>query len=629
MCGICGVAHADPTRSADTAAVAAMTDALVHRGPDEGGTWAHRNVALGARRLSVIDVAHGHQPMLNEDESVAVVFNGEIYNAGELREDLIGKGHAFRTQCDTEVVLRAYESWGDDAVTRFNGMFAFAIFNTRKDRLFLARDRLGIKPLMYTVQDGAFAFSSELDSLLRSGLVSGRMNAAALDAYFTYLYVPHPDTIFEGVSKLGPGESLVWERGEVRKEVYWRPSFEIDTSWTLDTAAEAYLDLLRDAVRMQRVSDVPLGAFLSGGVDSTSVVALLSQVSDSPVKTFTIGFEDSEADETGYAQIAVDRFQTDHHVQIMEPDLVEMAPRLISFFGEPFADSSAIPTWMVSKFAREHVTVALSGDGGDELFAGYSWLHMNQRVAKYRKMPSGLRGLVDAALRLAPGSPLIEKVRRFSADSFLEGGESFRRRQTCFGPEMRAALYNAEVGKAVAGRGADRFQEHLDSAAGLAPEDQMLHQDLRMYLPDDILTKVDRMSMAVSLEVRVPLLDHRIVEFAATVPFHLKYNKGVSKRLVKHALRGLVPEELLAQRKRGFSIPIHAWFRGPLRDHFREAVLPGDALNKEFLNSDRIEKIFDDHVQRRENYGHHLWALLMFEHWLRYMSHDSKLKVSI
>ena len=412
MCGICGISHGDSTRQADTAAVGAMTDALVHRGPDEGGTWAHRNVALGARRLSVIDVAHGQQPMLNEDESVAVVFNGEIYNAGELRDELIGKGHVFRTHCDTEVWLRAYESWGDDAVTRLNGMFAFAVCDTRNGRLFLARDRLGIKPLVYTVQNGTFAFSSELDSLLRSGMVSGRMNAAALDAYFTYLYVPHPDSIFEGVSKLGPGEALVWEKGELRKQDYWRPAFAIDESWTLDTAAEAYLDLLRDAVRMQRVSDVPLGAFLSGGVDSTSVVALLSQASDSPVKTFTIGFDDAQADETGFAQLAADRFQTDHSVYVMQPDLAEMAPQLISYFGEPFADSSAVPTWMVSKLAREQVTVALSGDGGDELFAGYSWLHMNQHVAKYRRVPSGLRSLVAAALRISPASPFVAKLRR-------------------------------------------------------------------------------------------------------------------------------------------------------------------------------------------------------------------------
>lgn len=629
MCGICGLVRVEVLRDSDTQAVEKMTAALFHRGPDEGGTWSHRNVALGARRLSIIDLAHGRQPMSNEDGSVTVVFNGEIYNAHELRDELTGKGYAFRTQCDTEVVLRAFEAWGDACVTRFNGMFALAVCDVRADRVFLARDRLGIKPLVYLHEGGVFAFSSELDSLLRSGLVRGELNPAAIDAYFTFLYVPCPDTIFTGVSKLGPGQTLVWEKGELRTEEYWRPEFAIDSSWTLDSAAEAYLDLLRDAVRLQRVSDVPLGAFLSGGIDSTSVVALLSEAGSPPVKTFTIGFEDADADETAYALQVAERFGTDHTVRVMHPDLIEMAPDLARFFGEPFADSSAVPTWMVSKLAREQVTVAMSGDGGDELFAGYSWLHMNERVATYRRVPRALRELANTTLRMAPGTPFVEKVRRFSSDSFLDAAESFRRRETCFAAGMRADLYGPDMGESIRRIAVDRFQEHLDSAAYLDGADRMLHQDLRMYLPDDILTKVDRMSMAVSLEARVPLLDHRIVEFAVTVPFHLKYNNGVSKRLVKHALRDRVPPDLLRQRKRGFAIPVHRWFRAELRDHFRDRVLVDDARLRVYLDAGVVNRIFEAHVAGREQYGHHLWALLMFEHWLRYMDENETMELSL
>lgn len=627
MCGICGVVHSDPTRTVDVARLDAMTDALRHRGPDEGGRWVQGNVGLGARRLSIIDVDHGHQPMANDNASCVVVFNGEIYNAGALRDELADKGYEFRTRCDTEVVLRAYEAWDEAAVQRFNGMFAFAVWDGSRELLYVARDRVGIKPLVFLERNGTFAFSSELDSLARSGLIPGAINLAALDAYFTYLYVPHPDTIYEGVHKLGPGEALTVQRGRIRKDSYWRPEFKPTDSWRLETAAEAYVDLLHDAVRLRMVSDVPLGAFLSGGIDSTSVVWSLSEQSGGPVKTFTIGFADKAADESPYARQAAAQFMTDHTEAVLEPDVAAMSAELIPYFGEPFADSSAVPTWLVSKLARDRVTVALSGDGGDELFAGYSWLHMTRRVARYRGVPASLRRLAHVGLKLAPRSPWWDKVRRLSGDALLSPMEAFRRRETCFSSEQRAALYGPGLASAFQRDVADRFREYWEAAEAGGDDDRMLHQDLRMYLPDDILTKVDRMSMAVSLEARVPLLDHRIVEFAGTVPFGLKYNEGESKRLVKHALRDHVPASLLRQRKRGFAMPVHAWFRGDLADVFRDAVLSRGSDG--WLNAGEAQRLFDAHRDGCADYGHHLWALLMFDHWRDYAERLPGLSLSV
>ena len=596
-----------------------MNTALRHRGPDDAGVWISGSAGLAARRLSIIDVAHGHQPMATEDGRLTIVFNGEIYNAPVLREELRAKGHAFRTQCDTEVVLEAFAAYGDEAVDRFNGMFAIAVYEPARRRLVLVRDRVGIKPLCYAFRNGTLAFSSEIDSLLRSGLVTGRLDPAALDAYFTYLYVPGVRSIFRDVKKLAPGERVIFENGTLRRERYWQPELRLRTDWTLDSAAEAFLDLLDDAIRLRTVSDVPLGAFLSGGVDSSAVVGRLSEVTGNPVKTFTIGFPDAQADETGYARMASDRFGSEHTESIMTPDLATLLPKLIPYFGEPFADSSAVPTWLVSELAREQVTVALSGDGGDELFAGYTWAHMNHRVAQYRRVPALLRRGVDGVLSKLPDSIWAGRVQRFSADSFLDPRASFLRRQTCFDVHMRDALYGGDL-HGVVERAANEGAEASDGTA-LDPGDPnwMLERDLRVYLPDDILTKVDRMSMAASLEVRVPMLDHRIVEFAMTVPFALKFSGGVSKRLLKHAIRDTVPQSSLAQRKHGFSLPIHRWFRGELGNHFKELLFAGDARCGRMLNMDFARNLYSRHASGSEDLGHHLWTLLSFEHWLRYV----------
>jgi asparagine synthase (glutamine-hydrolysing) len=618
VCGISGVVHKDATKPVTPRVLHAMNDALAHRGPDDGGIWHRASVGLAHQRLSVLDLTPaGRQPMCSEDGNLVLVYNGEIYNFRELRDELRGLGHVFSTRCDTEVLLHAYREWGDDLLGRLNGMFAFALYDVSRERLLLARDRLGIKPLFYTFHKDTLAFASELDALRLGGFCGDTLNPAALDAYFRYLYIPAPDTIFDQVYKVRPGEKMVLHGGKLTKERYWQPNYIVDHSWTLETAAEAYLELLEDAVTIRRVSDVPLGAFLSGGLDSSTVVAILSRNTPQPVKTFSIGFDDAHVNELEYARCAAGHFGTDHTEEILHPDMISLLPKLVQHYGEPFADSSALPMWLVSRVARKEVTVVLSGDGGDELFAGYTWTHRNHDVARYRRLPRSLRALGDKILRYLPISPRIDRLQRFSGDSFLPPHESFRRRLTCFGDDLRNTLLQPELSAKVEEAGIDRYGEHVERCVDLSPDDQMLYLDSVMYLPDDILCKVDRMSMAHSLEARVPLLDHRLVEFAATVPFALKYGGGISKRLAKHAVRDLLPPQLLRQRKQGFSIPIQRWFREGLGTHFKETVMTPGARCAEYVNPEFVRQLHKAHVAHKSDYGHHLWTLLVFEHWLR------------
>jgi asparagine synthase (glutamine-hydrolysing) len=608
------IGRRDPVREA---AVARMNAAMRHRGPDDGGLWNGGNVALAMRRLSIIDLESGQQPMARRGGNLVLVFNGEVYNHQALRAELEGLGHEFETRSDTEVILAAYEAWGDACLERFNGMFAIALYDRDAERLLLARDRLGIKPLHYCERDGVLLFASELGALMASGIPRTELAPAALDAYLEGLVVPAPDTIYRGVHKLRPGEKLVCESGHVRRERWWRLVYAPDASWTLESAAERYRELLDDAVRLRTLSDVPLGALLSGGLDSSSVVGLLARHSPEPVRTFAVGFDDAHYDELRFARIAADHFGTRHTETMLRPDLATLPALITRHFGEPFADSSALPTWLVSKVAREAVTVALSGDGGDELLAGYTWAHRSRAVRQAAAIPGSVRRLAAGALGLAPDTPVAGKLRRLVGDTFAGPDGVFRRRHTCFLPAQRATLYRPQLAEAVARAACDRFQEHLDEAAGLHPDDRMLYHDTVAYLPDDILTKVDRMSMANSLEARVPLLDHRLAEFAATVPFSLKYRAGVSKRLAKHAVRDLLPARLLAQRKQGFAIPVHQWFRGPLGVLFDETVLAEDSRSAAYFNPDAVRELRTAHREQRENYGHHLWVLLMFEYWAR------------
>lgn len=615
MCGISGAVWREPPDDETRARVRAMSGELAHRGPDDAGRWVGPRAEIGHRRLSVIDpTAASHQPMASADGRQIITYNGEVYNFRELRAELEGAGTRFRTTGDTEVFLEGFAGGGEGFFLKCNGMFAAGFYNPDAETLTLVRDRLGIKPLYYAEIPGGLAFASELAPLLRCGLVDTAINPAAMDAYFQYLYTPGPETIYRGIHALEPGCMLVWRGGAFRISPYWTLRYAPDPSWTLERASARLDELLADSVRLRQRSDVPLGAFLSGGIDSSSVVAAVCRDRAAPLKTFSIGFEDPQADERPYARAVAAHFQTDHTEAILKPDLADLLPRMLAHVGAPFADSSLLPMWLVSQLAREQVTVALSGDGGDELFAGYTWTHMARRVDQYRRVPAWMRRAAGGLIGRLPDRPSAQRLQRFHEDSFLAPARGFQRRLSCFTDAARGALIRPEW----RGENPGRFDALYAECADLPPEDQMLFIDTRMYLPDDILTKVDRMSMAHGLEARVPLLDHRIAEFAATLPFPLKYACGQSKRVLKHLMRDRLPAAALAQRKRGFSLPVHRWMREDLEDLVRDTVLAADARCREYLNPDFVRSLQERHAAARENLGHHLWALLVFELWLRW-----------
>lgn len=618
MCGISGAIWRGVAPPNRREIVDGMNRALAHRGPDDAGIWQGGRADLAHRRLSVIDTSSAsHQPMISGDGNLVLVYNGEIYNYRELRRELESLGRSFCTEGDTEVLLEGYCEWGTDVFRRCNGMFAVAVYDQRSETLVLARDRLGIKPLYYADGPRHFAFASELAPLVRSGPVDDSINTAAMDAYFQYLYTPGTETFYAGIRQLAPGSILIHSAGETRTEPFWQLRYIIDTSWTLGSAAERLDELLADSVRLRERSDVPLGAFLSGGVDSSSVVAALCHQRSEPLKTFSIGFDDPEANELDYARAVARHFGTEHTEAVLKPDLAALLPEIIGHFGEPFADSSALPMWLVSSLAREQVTVALSGDGGDELFAGYAWAHMNRKVARYRRVPASLRRAAGPLLSLFPTTPLSLRFRRFHEDSFLAPWQSFQRRLTCFTESQRELLVRRELQPTCTER-IDELEALWRDGAAQDNDNRMLYSDTRMYLPGDILTKVDRMSMAHGLEARVPLLDYRIVEFAATLPFTLKYQRGCSKRVLKHLMRDRLPGITLAQRKRGFSLPIHRWMRGELAPLFCDTVLAPEAKCREYLEHDFVKKLWSEHSTRQEEHGHRLWSILMFELWLRW-----------
>jgi asparagine synthase (glutamine-hydrolysing) len=611
MCGFAGVVYEDHERPVDSAMLDRTGALLTHRGPDDSGTWQGPGAGMVHRRLSILDLsAAGHQPFSVADERYVLAYNGEVYNFREIRHDLEAAGHRFHTTCDTEVVAQALAQWGPSALERFNGMFALAFYDTTSRSLLLARDRLGIKPLFYSVQPEGVYYASELRALKHGFELPVAVSRAALDAYFTYLYIPAPETVYEGVQQVTPATVIQWGGGACETRRYWEPTWRPTAKVTLPEAAEAVRHHVEESVRLRRLSDVPLGAFLSGGVDSTAVVATLASQSTEPVRTYTIGFDDAQADELAFARVAADRFGTDHTEAILKPDMIELLPKIQRHFGQPFADSSALPMWLVSQIARETVTVALSGDGGDELFAGYTWAHMHHRVNQYRRIAPSVRMTIDALLKIFPGRPFFNRVRRFSGDSFVSDVEGFRRRQTCLDAGRRERLLNCE------GRAPDRFGDWAKLADQLSPDERMLFIDLQHYLPNDILTKVDGMSMAHGLEARVPLLDHHLVAYAGTLPFDLKYRGGVSKRVLKTAFREDFPPQLMQQRKQGFSLPIHRWFREGLGDHFQERVLGANAPVRDWIHAGEAEALLNAHKAGRENWGHALWAILSLAVWL-------------
>ena len=613
MCGIAGILSLSgrpPAREE----LRAMTDVLFHRGPDSGGLYVDGRAGLAMRRLSIIDIAGGSQPVCNEDGSVWTVFNGEIYNFADLREELLQQGHAFRTRTDTETIVHLYEEHGPFLVERMRGMFAFALWDARSRLLLLARDRLGIKPLYWAEIDGRLLFASELKAILQLPEVPRRLDWSAVNKLFTSLCTPPAQSIVEGIRKLEPGCLLIAspDRG-IRSHRYWTFHPSPDRSRGEDELAGQLRELLEESVRLHMVSDVPLGAFLSGGIDSSSIVAAMAKHSSRPVKTFSIGFAEKRFDESGYARLVAHRFATEHHELILRPDALDIIEDLAWHLDEPFGDSSAIPTFMVSKLAAGHVRVVLSGDGGDELFAGYDKYLVEGRERRLGLLPRAARRTLGAAARALPDGIRGRNLLRHIS---LDGAERYLDASTLFHAEEKEKLFSRDVFGMIRDEDPWRWEkERLRENSGhwLSALQTL---DMLGYLPIDILTKVDRMSMAHSLEARVPMLDHRLVEFAATIPPEISLRGRETKRLLKRAMRLILPDPVIDRPKQGFAVPLGDWFRGGLEPFARDLLLCGTARGRGIIEPSYVERLLARHAGNRP-LDLHLWTLISFELWCR------------
>lgn len=618
MCGIAGILTLRgnlPGPKVRAAAVRSMTEALAHRGPDDSGIWQDSDCALGHRRLAIIDLStSGRQPMASDDGlQLQIVFNGEIYNYQQIRKDLESEGARFRTRTDTEVLLRAYAKWGESCLRRLRGMFAFAIWDGRRRRLMLARDRIGKKPLFYTEHAGSLYFASELQSILANPEIPRSVNWKGIDHYLSYGYLPAPESGFLGIHKLPPAHYAVWESG--RKPVierYWTLSYRPQSDMNEMEAVEELRERMTEAVRLRLVSDVPVGAFLSGGIDSSIVVGLMAGLSSRPVKTYSIGFRDERFNELQHARRIAERWGTDHHELIVEPDALAILPRLLRHFGEPFADVSAIPTYYVAAATREHVTVALNGDGGDESFAGYERYLGNFLAERLHRFPGG-RLISSIAGRILPDSQdprnRIRQARRFLQTAAMPMNERYPRWLTYFSEAEKRSIY------------APDFQIEHDNLLGslleemreLDPVSRAMAVDVVTYLPEDLLVKVDITTMANGLEARSPFLDHEVMEFAARMPIAIKMRGREPKYLLKRAFADLLPRENLQRRKMGFGVPVGDWFRGPLKGLLVATLL--DSPSGLFARP-AMESLVADHLSHRKDLSFQLWNLLVLEMWL-------------
>ncbi|MBO9516979.1 MAG: amidotransferase 1, exosortase A system-associated [Porphyrobacter sp.] len=622
MCGIAGIYHLETPKPVDPARVEAMCDALAHRGPDGSGVWAAPGVALGHRRLSIIDVAGSPQPMASPDGRAMLVFNGEIYNYRELRRELRATGAQFRTDGDSEVILAAWQRWGPDCVTHLHGMFAFAIYDLEARTLFLARDRLGVKPLFLApLSDGSLAFGSELKALLAHPLLRREIDPLAVEDYLAWGYVPDTRSILKGVTKLPAGHSLLLRHGAPlpRPVQWWDISFAERRKGKVEDLEAELLHLLREAVTSRMVADVPLGAFLSGGVDSSSVVALMAEASGAPVRTCSIGFDVAALDESDYAAQIARQFGTDHRARQVSPDDFEAIDGLAAMFDEPFADASALPTWRVCQLARESVTVALSGDGADEAFAGYR-RHIFQRGEDRVRglIPQAIRGPVFGTLGSiypkADWAPRPLRAKSTLLSLAADSAEGYARSIGFSPPELRDRLYSDDFRRL---RGDYRAEQPVLDLMRAAPArsglDRAQYADLKHWLPGDILTKVDRASMAVSLEAREPLLDHRLIEFAARLPESLRVRGGQGKWLMKRTMRRFLPEPILYRPKQGFVTPIAQWFRGPLAQSAREIASSATLARTGWFDALRLGVLVEDHISGKSDHSRLLWQLLMLD----------------
>ena len=622
MCGIAGFIN---EKNSDVAERERLLDAMcrviTHRGPDEQGTIVKNRAALGMRRLSIIDLKTGQQPIFDCTGNLAIVFNGEIYNFLELKNDLESRGHKFKTNSDTETIIHAFEEYGADCVHHLRGMFAFAIYDFTDESLFIARDRVGKKPLFYSLtDDGNFVFGSELKVLIEHGEISKKIDYSALDAYLTFSYVPEEFCIFADVKKLAPGAFLTFKNGEIKTKKYW--DFKYQPIETIKSEAE-YIEILREkikeAVRVRLISEVPLGAFLSGGVDSSCVVAFMSQMLDAPVKTFSIGFNEDSFDELKYARIAAKHFNTEHHEFVVTPDLVEIVDDLVWHFDEPFADSSALPTFMVAKMAREFVTVVLSGDGGDELFAGYTRYQTQQRRGSFANLPKFVRQ--NILQTVSEKMPHDTKGKNYLYNASLDKIGRYIDSISHFGDLKKREFYSADFRQNLNGgfgKSAGIYREFAESAENISDVERLLYLDSKTYLPSDILTKVDRMTMANSLEARVPLLDHELIDFVTqNIPSNLKLSGGETKYIFKKALEGIVPNEILYREKQGFGVPIGDWINRQLKERIHETLTEKRTAERGYFEPEYVKILLEEHHKNRRDHSHLLWILWMLELWHR------------
>ncbi|MBU3911971.1 MAG: asparagine synthase (glutamine-hydrolyzing) [Candidatus Omnitrophica bacterium] len=635
MCGICGKISLSGNVTEEL--IRKMCGVLTHRGPDDEGMWIAAgvdsrfrgndrccNIGLGHRRLAIIDLSPaGHQPMSNEDESMWIVLNGEIYNFIELRETLEKKGHRFKSHTDTEVVLHLYEEKGTECLKDLRGPFAFAIWDSRKERLFIARDRIGKKPIFYTYKNQTLTFASEIKAILQDPEVSAEVNRPAITDYLSYGYTPTPETMFKGIMKLPPAHFMIYEKGNIRLEKYW----ELDFSKKLKLSEREYcdrtMDMLEECTKIRLISDVPLGAFLSGGIDSSAVVYMMSKLSSKPVKTFSIGFDEESHSELKYASIIAKRFNTEHREYIVRPNAIELLPKLVWHYNEPYADSSALPSYYVAQMTRQEVAVALNGDGGDECFGGYERFMAARYAELINKMPIPFKKkIIEAIIKRIPESLEFKdfktRLRRFLVMSSKSYKERHYNWMAIFNDHEKNSLFTDEFNKEISGRSSFSYLDKAFNECGsLDIVDKVMCADIKTNLLDDLLVKMDIATMANSLEGRSPFLDHKMMEFCAAMPSNMKIKGTKLKYILKKALSKALPKEILSRGKMGFGVPLDAWFRNELKGYSYDILMSDKAINRGYFKKEAVKKLLDEHVAAKANNGARIWSLLFLELWHR------------
>lgn len=611
MCGICGIINLNE-KPVEGRTLIQMRDTVIHRGPDDAGIFIDNNVGLGHRRLSIIDIEGSHQPMSNEDGTVWITYNGEIYNYKELREFLIKKGHKFKTKGDTEVLIHLYEEYGENMVEKLNGMFSFAVWDKKRERLILARDRVGIKPLYYYYKGGNFAFASEIKSLFQHPKISKDIDFDALNLYFAFGYIPQNYSIFKDIRKLLPGHMLIYQNGNMRVSRYWNFTTDDELNGNECELLDQLYTLLKESIKLRMVSDVPIGVFLSGGIDSSIIATIMASLSSKPIKTFSIGFQEAKYNELPYAREIAKHISSDHHEFIVKINAMEILDKISQQYDEPFADSSAIPTYCVSKMAKDYVTVVLSGDGGDELFGGYNWYSWVKSGVEFSKRFTLFANILGKVGQLLPngmeGKHYLERLGK-------DETEQFWRRVFIFEDEARKHLLKKSLIDDSKLRLPENTLYTYFNSLNTDIVKKMEWTDFKFYLPEDILSKVDRASMLVSLETRVPFLDHNICEFAFKVPSEFKIRKGIKKYLLKKLAKRILPKDFPLERKQGFSIPLKEWMQKDLAPTVKEVAFHPTV--KTFINTDYVLKILMEHKSGKVNNSAKLWSVLMFGLWVR------------